>query len=70
MIAGDPEDCLKALLALRQATGIDSIRLIFNCNGEVSDQDADVMATLFAQEVLPALHSEPPMSIPSMKVFT
>ncbi|HWU17867.1 MAG TPA: LLM class flavin-dependent oxidoreductase [Devosia sp.] len=52
MIAGDPQDCFDQLTALRQATGINSIRLIFNCNGEIADDAAEAMASLFAREVL------------------
>lgn len=62
MIAGSPGDCLDQLLALRAATGIDSIRLIFNCNGEIADDEAEAMSTLFGQEVLPALQALPPIS--------
>lgn len=63
MIAGDPEDCVAQLMQLRDTTGIDSVRLIFNCNGEVSEQDADAMATFFGQEALPKLHALPALSI-------
>lgn len=57
MIAGDAADCVAQLIALRDRTGIDSIRLIFNCNGEIPEHEADAMATLFGHEALPALHA-------------
>tara|TARA_R110002124_G_scaffold44422_18_gene135650 strand:- start:19486 stop:20499 length:1014 start_codon:yes stop_codon:yes gene_type:complete len=63
MIAGSAEDCFDQLLALRDATGIDSVRLIFNCNGEVAHQQADAMATLFGQTALPALQTLPALPI-------
>jgi alkanesulfonate monooxygenase SsuD/methylene tetrahydromethanopterin reductase-like flavin-dependent oxidoreductase (luciferase family) len=59
MIAGSPEYCFEALCRLRDTTGIDSIRLIFNANGEIADDVAEAGATLFAREVLPALHALP-----------
>jgi alkanesulfonate monooxygenase SsuD/methylene tetrahydromethanopterin reductase-like flavin-dependent oxidoreductase (luciferase family) len=62
MIAGDAQDCVAQLAALRCATGIDSIRLIFNCNGEIPHEQADFMATLFGREALPALHALPALS--------
>jgi len=62
MIAGDAADCVAQLIALRDRTGIDSIRLIFNCNGEVPEAEADAMATLFGREALPALHALPALS--------
>lgn len=62
MIAGEPAKCVEQLIALRNRTGIDSIRLIFNCNGEIPEQQADAMATLFGCEALPALHALPPLS--------
>lgn len=62
MVAGNPSRCIDQLIALRDRTGIDNIRLIFNCNGEISDTEADVMATLFGREALPALHALPALS--------
>lgn len=62
MIAGDADECAAQLLALRDRTGIDSIRLIFNCNGEVPEPEADAMATLFGRAALPALHALPALS--------
>lgn len=62
MIAGSPEDCFEQLIALRGATGIDSIRLIFNCNGEIADDEAEAMASLFGHQVLPALQALPKIS--------
>lgn len=62
MIAGDPDDCVRQIKALRDATGIDSIRLIFNCNGEIPDSEADAMATLFGETALPKLHDLPALS--------
>lgn len=62
MIAGDAADCVAQLIALRDRTGIDSIRLIFNCNGEIPELKADTMASLFGQEALPALHALPALS--------
>lgn len=62
MISGSPQDCFEQLTALRQATGIDSIRLIFNCNGEIADDEAEAMASLFGREVLPALQALPEIS--------
>lgn len=62
MIAGDAASCVDQLIALRDATGIDSIRLIFNCNGEIPETEADAMATLFGREALPALHALPALS--------
>lgn len=62
MVAGSPADCVAQLQSLRDATGIDSIRLIFNCNGEVPENEADAMATLFGREALPALHALPALS--------
>lgn len=62
MIAGDAKDCIDQITALRDRTGIDSIRLIFNCNGEIPEEQADAMATLFGLEALPALHALPALS--------
>ncbi|HWJ89372.1 MAG TPA: LLM class flavin-dependent oxidoreductase [Pelagibacterium sp.] len=62
MIAGDARDCIDQLTALRDRTGIDSIRLIFNCNGEIAEERADAMATLFGLDALPALHALPALS--------
>lgn len=62
MIAGDPNHCAEQLIALRDRTGIDSIRLIFNCNGEIPEAQADAMASLFGHEALPALHALPALS--------
>lgn len=62
MIAGDARDCVDQLVALRDSTGIDSVRLIFNCNGEIPEPEADAMATLFGREALPALHALPALS--------
>lgn len=63
MIAGDPQDCFDQLVALRAVTGINSIRLIFNCNGEIADDAAEAMASLFAREVLPALQALPEIPV-------
>lgn len=62
MIAGSPDDCVAQLTQLRDSTGIDSIRVIFNCNGEIAEADAEIMATLFGREALPALHALPALS--------
>ncbi|AEQ50128.1 LLM class flavin-dependent oxidoreductase [Pelagibacterium halotolerans] len=67
MVAGSPEDCVEQLTSLRDQTGIESVRLIFNCNGEVPEPQADAMATLFGQEALGALQSLSP-STPSTEV--
>jgi alkanesulfonate monooxygenase SsuD/methylene tetrahydromethanopterin reductase-like flavin-dependent oxidoreductase (luciferase family) len=65
MIAGSPQDCFEQLRTLRQASGIDSIRLVFNCNGEIADDAAETGVTLFGREVLPALQALPPLLFPS-----
>jgi len=57
MIAGSPGDCFDQLVALRSRTGIESIRLIFNCNGEIPEDEADAMATLFGRELVAPLHA-------------
>ncbi|MCF1742760.1 LLM class flavin-dependent oxidoreductase [Paradevosia shaoguanensis] len=59
MIAGSPQDCFERLVALRERTGIDSIRLIFNCNGEIPEDEAEIMATLFGCELIAPLHALP-----------
>lgn len=66
MVAGSPDDCVEQLASLRDQTGIESIRLIFNCNGEVPEPEADAMATLFGQEALGALQTlSPSITIPT-----
>ncbi|WP_332714197.1 LLM class flavin-dependent oxidoreductase [Pelagibacterium mangrovi] len=70
MIAGSPDDCVEQLEALRQQTGIDSIRLIFNCNGEVPEPEADAMATLFGREALGALQALPSLTTPPIEVVS
>lgn len=57
MIAGSPQDCVTQLRALGARTGIESIRLIFNANGEVDEAEAENMATLFGKTALPELQA-------------
>lgn len=56
-IHGTPEQCHAQIRALQSATGIHSLRCVFNANG-LWDNDAAVAGMqLFAQEVLPALQA-------------
>lgn len=70
MIAGTAEDCVDQLACLRNRTGIDSIRLIFNCNGEIAEAEAQAMATLFGQEALSALQALPRFAPPPVALST
>jgi alkanesulfonate monooxygenase SsuD/methylene tetrahydromethanopterin reductase-like flavin-dependent oxidoreductase (luciferase family) len=51
-IAGDPQACLDQLAALARS-GITHLRLVFNGNGELSNDQALGAMQLFAREVLP-----------------
>ncbi|MDQ1080079.1 LLM class flavin-dependent oxidoreductase [Pseudoroseomonas cervicalis] len=54
-IAGTPEQCHAALLALEARSGIGALRCVFNGNGMLGPAETMAGMTLFAQEVLPAL---------------
>ena len=54
-IHGTPAQCHAQILALQAATGIHSLRCVFNANGLWSNEVALAGMQLFAQEVLPAL---------------
>ena len=54
-IHGTPEQCQAQLRALQAATGIDSLRCVFNANGLWSNAAALAGMQLFALEVLPVL---------------
>ncbi|MCD2513994.1 LLM class flavin-dependent oxidoreductase [Comamonas endophytica] len=57
-IHGTPEQCHAQIRALQSATGIGSLRCVFNANGLWSNQAALAAMQLFAQEVLPALQRD------------
>lgn len=56
-IHGTPEQCHAQIQALQAATGIHSLRCVFNANGLWRNEVALAGMELFAQEVLPALRS-------------
>ena len=58
-IYGDPAACHAQIAALRERTGIPSLRCVFNANGMLSNEAALAGMQLFAQEVLPALKALP-----------
>ncbi len=58
-IYGDPAACYAQIVALRERTGIPSLRCVFNANGMLSNATALAGMALFAQEVLPATKARP-----------
>jgi len=56
-IWGDPAQCLTQMARLRQRTGIQALRCVFNANGLLDNASALSGMQLFAQEVLPALRT-------------
>ncbi len=54
-ICGTPDDCIAQLLQLGAATGMRSLRCVFNANGQLSNAQALAGMDLFAREVLPVL---------------
>ncbi len=61
-IHGTPEQCFAQLTDLRERTGVDAVRCVFNANGLWSNADALVAMELFACEVLPHVRGEPHQS--------
>jgi alkanesulfonate monooxygenase SsuD/methylene tetrahydromethanopterin reductase-like flavin-dependent oxidoreductase (luciferase family) len=59
VVAGDPAACLAQITALAAATGAAELRCVFNGDGATGPDAALALATLFAREVLPALHLLP-----------
>src|SRR5262245_53716321 len=58
VVAGDPAACLAQITALAAATGAAELRCVFNGDGATGPDEALGLATLFAREVLPALHPQ------------
>lgn len=56
-IHGDPEDCHRQIVELRQRSGIANLRCVFNANGLWSDEVALAGMRLFARELLPILQA-------------
>lgn len=56
-IAGTPDGCHAQIVALRESTGIDHLRCVFNANGLLDNGQSLKFMQMFANSVLPALRA-------------
>lgn len=57
LILGDPDACVRQIVALRRETGIGALRCVFNGNGVLAPEQANAQIRLFAETVLPRVRS-------------